>query len=568
MEGMNPPGTGDGKGKPHHHPRSSFGNVDGFVPNHRNRTLNEPFQKKPSSGQLTNPFQPRGHSAESSARVALNPMVKDKSIAGVAWTPRIQDPSSIELSRKTGRKSHRAKKEDIKQARNWKRIAKRGSLVVLTLFILVGGFLGFKFFHNIDKIFGGNIFSNIGDLFSNTTLKGESTGRINILLAGDSADDPNHQGADLTDSILLLSINTKTHSAFLLSIPRDLWVMMPNGTWPGGTYQKINAANEITNFSAPGYPNGGMGALSYVVQQDLGIPVDYYGVMDYGAFQDSVNAVGGVKVNIQSPDPRGLYDPNVKLKLPNGWVSLNGAEALNLARARGDGYGSYGFPNSDFDRTEHQRQLFIAVAQKAETLGVISNPDKVSNLFDALGNNFQTNLNLSDVLALVHLTKGINPNNIQSYSFCSTLSVGLNGCTTPILTSYTDPGSGQEAQSPVLGVGNYSQMVEYYEKITSNNPIVKEGASVAILNGGNTVGLAKQYQTSLISKGYNVVSIADAVTDYPKTEIMDNSGGADPNTRAGLVKIFGNNVVPNVSTVNTTGAKFVVILGVPQGPPS
>jgi LCP family protein required for cell wall assembly len=332
--------------------------------------------------------------------------------------------------------------------------------------------------------------------------------------------------------------------------------------------QKINAANEMTGFNQTGYPKGGMGALSYVVQKDLGIPVDYYGLMDYGAFKDSVDAVGGVRIDIQSPDPRGLYDPNTDVNLPNGWVNLNGQQALNLARARGDGYGSYGFPNSDFDRTEHQRQLFIAVAQKAESIGVLSNPDKISNLFDALGNNFQTNLNLSDVLALIRLTKNINPSTIQSYSYCSTLSIGQNGCTTPILTDYTDPSSGAEALVPEAGISNYSQMELYYEQLTSNNPVVKENATAVVLNGGNTDGLAKLYENALIPKGINVTSIADSSTTYPTTEIMDDSGGKDPAARQVLESMFGSDIVPNNPSVNTTSANFVVILGVNQGPPS
>ena len=198
--------------------------------------------------------------------------MKTKPNAAVAWTPRIQDPSTIELTRKTGRKNHRAAK-DIKKERNWKSIAKKSALVLVSIFIAITGFLGFKFFHNIDKVFGGNIFSNIGSLFSNVTLKGESSGRINILLAGDSADQAGHGGQDLTDSILLLSIDTKNNHAFLLSIPRDLWVQMPSGEYPGGTWQKINAANDITNFSHSGYPNGGMGALSYIIQMIYSIPL-------------------------------------------------------------------------------------------------------------------------------------------------------------------------------------------------------------------------------------------------------------------------------------------------------
>jgi LCP family protein required for cell wall assembly len=229
------------------------------------------------------------------------------------------------------------------------------------------------------------------------------------------------------------------------------------------SYQKINAANADINFKAPGYPSGGMGQLEQIVQTDLGIPVDYYGLMDYGAFKDSVNAVGGVTINIQSPDPRGLYDPNTDLKLPNGQVTLNGQEALNLARARGDGYGSYGFPNSDFARTEHQRQLFIAVAEKAKTIGVVANPLKISSLFSALGNNFQTDLSLQEVLQLVQLTKNVNPAAVQSYTYPSTVS----GTSSPILKGYIDPGTGEDALIPTAGIGNYSQLAQYYKQLTS-----------------------------------------------------------------------------------------------------
>jgi LCP family protein required for cell wall assembly len=349
------------------------------------------------------------------------------------------------------------KKPSRKHSR--KRMVLRLSLIVISLVVAVGGWLGWSVLGNLNKVFHGNIISDAQALFSNTALKGENQGRVNILLAGDSTDDPGHAGAVLTDSILLLSINTKSHSVFLLSIPRDLWVNVPGVS----SYQKINAANADINFKAPGYPSGGMGQLEQIVQTDLGIPVDYYGLMDYGAFKDSVNAVGGVTINIQSPDPRGLYDPNTDLKLPNGLVTLNGQEALNLARARGDGYGSYGFPNSDFARTEHQRQLFIAVAEKAKTIGVVANPLKISSLFSALGNNFQTDLSLQEVLQLVQLTKNVNPAAVQSYTYPSTVS----GTSSPILKGYIDPGTGEDALIPTAGIGNYSQLAQYYKQLTS-----------------------------------------------------------------------------------------------------
>jgi LCP family protein required for cell wall assembly len=448
-----------------------------------------------------------------------------------------------------------------KKKRSYKKKAIRHS-ILLTLAILVGvgGFLGIKGIDTVDKVFHGNVISDATAAFQNKPLKGESTGRVNILLAGDSSDDPGHQGAQLTDSILLLSIDTQNHTAFLLSIPRDLWVNIPGLN----SYQKINAANEVTNFSTPGYPKGGMGELEQIIKTQFGIPVDYYGLMDYGAFKDSVNAVGGVTINIQSSDPRGIYDPNTDIKLPNGPVALNGEEALNLARARGDGYGSYGFPDSDFDRTEHQRQLFKAVASKAATAGVLANPVKISDLISTLGSNFQTDMTLQNVLRLTQISKSINLSAVQSYAFSSTLS---STSPDPILETYTDPNSGQEALIPSAGIGDYSQLQQYYDQITSNNPIVKENPSVVILNGSDVVGLASGEKTTLEAKNFTVSAVADANNEYPGTMIVDNTNGAKPASLKSLQQQFpGTTVTTTAGSAEAMEAKnytsdFVVILG-------
>jgi LCP family protein required for cell wall assembly len=440
-----------------------------------------------------------------------------------------------------------------------KKIIKRSLLVILLALIGVGSFLGVRGINTIDKVFHGNVISDVKAAFSDTPLKGESTGRVNILLAGDSTDQAGHGGANLTDSILLLSIDTDNHTAFLLSIPRDLWVDIPGEGW-----EKINAANDDLGTNFAGYPQNGMGQLEHIVATDLGIPIDYYALSDYSAFEDAVDAVGGVSVDIQSPDPRGLYDPNVDLNLPNGEVALNGQEALNLARARGDGYGSYGFPDSDFDRTEHQRQIFTAVATKAKTLGVLSNPVKISDLFNSIGNNVETNMSLQNVLRLVQITKGINLSDLKSYTYCSAT---VTDCTNPIITSYTDPASGEEALIPTAGIGEYGQLQQYYQQLTSTNPIAKEGASVVLLNGSEVDGLAKQQEAVLQAKGAYVATIADANNEYPNTMIVDNSNGAMPNTLKLLQQLYpGSTVTSDEGSAESTEAQgytadFVVILG-------
>src|SRR5689334_14450006 len=117
---------------------------------------------------------------------------------------------------------------------SWKKFWKWTGITAGLLFLFVGGYLGWKILHNELKIFG---WKGIVSLVQPAKLRGEDTGHVTVLLAGNSADDPGHSGGDLTDSIMLLSLNTKTHTAFMLSIPRDLYVTIPNSDGDTG---KIN----------------------------------------------------------------------------------------------------------------------------------------------------------------------------------------------------------------------------------------------------------------------------------------------------------------------------------------
>jgi LCP family protein required for cell wall assembly len=537
----------------HNHHKTTKGNTDGFI-------LSPPAQRPqplPQPDVHITPDKPVV--VEQPKFIPVQAPEAPPKVAPIAALPVEPNnwPNSASPKRFDRKKLKKQKPKSKKSTT--KKIILRSFIIVILLVFGVGGYLGFRGLSTVNKVFHGNIISDAKAAFDSTPLKGESAGRVNILLAGDSADDPGHAGAQLTDSILLLSIDTQNHTAFLLSIPRDLWVYVPGMS----SYQKINAANSVTNFSASGYPSGGMGELEQIIETQLGIPIDYYGLMDYGAFKDSVDAVGGVTITVNSPDPRGLYDPNTSTKLPNGPVTLTGQEALNLARARGDGYGSYGFPNSDFDRTEHQRQLFVAVASKAKSLGVLSNPVKVSDLFSAFGNNFQTDLSLQNVLRLIQVTKSINLNSLQSYAFSSTLS----GSTNPLLENYVDPASGEDALAPTAGTGNYGGLEQYYEQLTSNNPVVKEAPSVVILNGSNVDGLASKERTLLESDGFNVTAVADANNEYPSTMVINTVGATKPNSLKLLQKLFpGQTAVGDTTPAEATEAQgytsdFVVVLG-------
>ncbi len=349
-----------------------------------------------------------------------------------------------------------------KHKKRIKRVIKPAIVSFAVLVVGAGLWLGTSVLRNVDKVFHGNVFSDAHALISGSSLK-ESNGRVNILLAGDSADDPGHNGATLADSIMVISYDVSTKSGFILSIPRDLWVDVPT---MGG--QKINAANDVASFSEPGYPSGGMGALQQIVQNDLGIPIDYEALINYAAFKDAVDTVGGITININSPDPRGLYDAYTHLKLPNGMVNLTGQEALDLARARGDNVAgdiSYGFPDSDFTRTMYQREMLKALFKKALSVGVLSNPLKISSLFNSFSSNVQTNLSLGDAISLAKLSGALDLTQLQSEAYSY-------GGSNALLTNYFAP-NGQEALIPSAGINNYSQLREFYMQLTSSKPIVR-----------------------------------------------------------------------------------------------
>jgi LCP family protein required for cell wall assembly len=439
-----------------------------------------------------------------------------------------------------------------------KRSLKRVALVLIICLLLVGGWLGFKFIYNSTKIFGGSVL----DVFNSTKLKGEKNGRVNILLAGNSADDLGHDGAELTDSIMIVSIDTRKNEAFMMSVPRDLWVDIP-----GHGHHKINEAyvdGERDKFSESGYAQGGMGLLQKVIAKNFDIPLHYYALINYNAFRDTVNAVGGVDVVIDSSDRRGLYDSNFlareggPLKLSNGPHHLDGDLALKLARARGDGARTYGFPASDHDRTKHQRQLLLALKEKAFSTGVLVNPVRLSSLMDALGNNVKTDLKLSEVKRLVEIGQKVSDSKIAS--------IGLNDANGKNLLKSYRSSSGQAALIPAAGMDDFSEIRNYLRQLMSSDPIAREGASVTVLNGTEVHGLAAKASRLLTSKNIMMDDLADA-PNRPETLIINNSGGSKPATLGLLKKTFGSNSeVTNNSPAfaDRYDSDFVVVLGADQ----
>jgi anionic cell wall polymer biosynthesis LytR-Cps2A-Psr (LCP) family protein len=210
-----------------------------------------------------------------------------------------------------------------------------------------------------------------------------------------------------------------------------------------------------------------MGLLEKTITERFGIRIQYYALVNYTALKEAVNAVDGIKITVESSDTRGLYDPSPDLlnnreplvDLPNGIATLDGPAALGLARARGHARGAYGYGNSDFTRTENQRKILLGLKDKATSIGTLSNPVRLGQLMDSLGNNVDTDLKAGELRRLYGLSKEIPSGSIVSASLNDADGKDL-------LQSYRTK-RGQAALVPAAGIDDYSDIQTYLLKLTS-----------------------------------------------------------------------------------------------------
>jgi polyisoprenyl-teichoic acid--peptidoglycan teichoic acid transferase len=438
-----------------------------------------------------------------------------------------------------------------------RRRLKRGSLVLVVLIVLVVGFLFAKGYLQLRHVFRGGA-SHAAALAADvdpSQLKGEGAGRINILLLGIGG--VGHDGPDLTDTMLVASIDPVNNKAVLLSVPRDLWIKEPDNYM--GNYQKINAAYEAGKYdylneenesnANQNAINAGFKTADEAVSGVLGIQIEYNALVDFQAFQQAVNTVGGVTVNV----PTELYDPTMAWE--NNWnpvlakpgiQTMNGKQALNYVRSRET--------TSDFARTQRQRAVILALKQKALTLGTLSNPIKISNLLSAFGDNVRTDMSLTDANALYNLLKKINNSNIQS--------VGLADPPNNYVTTADE--DGLSVVEPTAGEFDYSQIQTYVRKTLPDGYLAKENANITVLNGTTVPGLAATEAAVLKSYDYNVGTVADAPTQtYQKTVIVDLTNGKDKYTKNYLQERFGVQAVTTLpdKSIQPGRANFVIIIG-------
>ena len=446
------------------------------------------------------------------------------------------------------------------------------SLLVVVLLVAVGGgTFGYKIIAASDSISDTerSILGQLKDLLfrSNNALAGEQAGRINILLL--AVGGAGHQGEDLADTIMLASIEPGTNKAALLSIPRDLYVQVPEEEY----FSKINAVHAYGESRQSGE---GPHLLKDVVEKITGQPVHYYVRVDFTAFKGIVDAVGGV--NIQNDT--GFFDYWHKISFPAGTEKMNGERALAYVRAR------YieGSEGGDFKRAARQQQVLLALREKVFSVQTAFDPTRVSAILDSLSENIRTDLELWEMRRLYELARLTDPAKVHSVVLTSGPQGVLTGGTEVlggVPASILRPRAGDYSEIQALakdiftmpvspaeetpGVSSLTPGVEEAgEKTPAPTPTPLEKPSLEIRNGTTITGLAGRTKGQLESDGYTVTAIGNAAArDAADTTVYIISAQHEQaaNELAASIEAKIQHELPAGEAPPAGGADVLIILG-------
>jgi LCP family protein required for cell wall assembly len=459
--------------------------------------------------------------------------------------------TSINFKNSPKSKEHKPNKHIKHGKKSAFKIVKRTIIFSVILAItLTGAIFGKAWWEANKALQGGGSALALSKEIDPNTLNGEGDGRVNVLLTGKGGD--KHEGGQLTDTIMIASIDPINNGVVLLSVPRDLWVK-PEGLWPMKINAVYNSAREQYLYDNPKKTEEaskeGINALERVVEDYMGVKINYYGMVDFTAFEEAVNTLGGITVNM----PEAYKDPTMKigkeyLSLQAGPNELDGGKALGLARSR------YGAERGDFDRGRNQQLVLIGIKDKVLSVGTFANPVKISQLLSTFGNRVSTNFSVDDIMRLYDLSKNIPNDKITS------VDLAMEG--EAVVT--TGSIGGQSVVYPIAGVDNYGEVKKFVRSKLVDGFIIKESPSIIVLNASGKNGVATKRAEELKSYGYNVIQVADAtINDLDFTQLVDNNNGSKKYTKRFLELRLNTQAVKEIDGLDLSPylADYIVVIG-------
>jgi LCP family protein required for cell wall assembly len=348
------------------------------------------------------------------------------------------------------------------------------------------------FFYGCSALVSKIGFINIIGIFGES-LETDSYGNTNILMLGTGG--KGHDGKDLTDTIILASIDYKNNIAPMISIPRDFYVNLEE--LGGGT--RINRVYEMGKDMYDS--KTGLELEEKAVEDITGIDVHYYLKIDFDGFKDIVDSLGGVDIYVDEAiyDPYYPLDGTIKYQtfsLPAGMQHMDGETALKYARSRKT--------TSDFDRSKRQQKLLFAIKNKAMSKDILLNPGKIKNLYSAVSDHIETNLSLRHIIELAKLSKDFNQENIVN----KVITDDPTSCGGFLYVPERELFGGAYVLVPI---GNHYDFIHQYVDLSLHYPeLAKDPIKIQILNGTKTPGLAAETKAMLKRLCFDVTRFGNA----------------------------------------------------------
>jgi len=275
------------------------------------------------------------------------------------------------------RETSKKKTEKTKKKRKKSKFKRFCMFLLVFLALLAGGM-----YYVVGKVYNKMEYEEIEAL---ATAPMQEEGVVNILLIGNDSRSDGEDGR--SDAMILLSVSKKTEKIYMTSLLRDMYVEIP-----GYKGNRLNAA----------YAYGGAELLMDTIEHNFDITVNRYVLVNFEAFANVVDAVGGIELELSSQEVEYvnayLWEYNVLTNRPegtdymdtsvSGLVHLNGAQALSYTRNR--------YLGTDFGRTERQRKVLAQIIQKLPK-AMVTNPKELIN---GLTTNLTTNLTQQECVQL------------------------------------------------------------------------------------------------------------------------------------------------------------------------
>ncbi|HSP64916.1 MAG TPA: LCP family protein, partial [Candidatus Deferrimicrobium sp.] len=425
--------------------------------------------------------------------------------------------------------------------------------LVAAAVVLIAGVFGVRTVLGLAHLTRQNPLGVIGDLIGgkNSSAINQQTvdlRRINFAVYGYGG--PGHDGAFLTDSIMVISIQPKVSgppTVAEISVPRDWFVpiKLPDGQSTSG---RINQAFADGVGNSGNDPSTGVTVANPTLENLLGIHIDHWVGVDFQAFKASVDAVGGVDINVvntftddQYPAGECSPGPNENCSLMTihfnaGPQHMNGTQALEFSRSRHSNDNGEG---TDFARSRRQQLVVAALKQKVVSIGGLGN---LPDLLNSLGDNVVTDLHVNDLEALYSLLKDVDTRTILHVSFDDTNFLYECGYPTNCGAAYI-----------YAHDRTYAEIAHFVTNVFVDPSVLGQHAPVTIEDAsGRGLGASGRW-TQLFN--YLSLSTSDGgvVRRSTTTQVIDNSGGKNAATAAWFAKFFGVTVTTPTAAPASTG---------------